>query len=349
MKKLLSALLATAMTLSMAAVAFAATTSDQVTINNSLVVEEPDTTDGWGIPYWSLGIGNKTSLELEDKTSEGKQYVYTYGGTDELNVVLFGMPGDADVHVSDGKVKVSTKKMTSTAYKNSWDSSANGGKGAYVKNGKGDKTAYLFNIGGKNYAAPSKYGRVLTIKDNHGLNELKTDDFKIEIDVDNGVTFFLKGESAYSNIREVSDDDRLANKDTDTMGCVYEFDEKITETARIRVDDHVDVYLKGNYGTDKENLRMWTDKIEAVENYLGDADVDYYDFRAHSKFASSVKVVIDADPNTTLYEYNNGKITKVSGAKYESDGWAFTTKRLGTYFATEQEYTEGSVSSSSQG
>lgn len=344
MKKVLAAILAAAMTASLSVAAMAATTSDEVTIGGSLGVSTEDPEDGWGIAYWAMGIHNKTSLDLKDRTHENKQYVYTYGDTDELNVVIYGMPGDADVHVIDGEVKVSTKKMDYTTYKNCWDS----GSDQYVSNGSGDKPAYIFNIGGKRYAAPSKHGRVLTIKDDHGLNDLDKDDFKIEVDVDNGVTFFLNGESAYSNIREVSDDDRLANKDTDSMGCVYDFDEKITETARIRVSDYVDVYFKGNYATDKENLRIWDDRISAVEKYLDDRDVDYYDFRAHPKFASSIKVIIDADPNSILYEYKNGEIIKVPGVKYESDGWAFTTKTLGTYFATEEEYAEGSVEKDSE-
>ncbi|PWM38906.1 MAG: hypothetical protein DBX66_02940, partial [Clostridiales bacterium] len=60
---------------------------------------------------------------------------------------------------------------------------------------------------------------------------------------------------------------------------------------------------------------------------------------------SKVKVVIDADSGSVLYEYNKktGDVTKVD-AEYDSDGWAFETKVLGTYIVAEEEYEEGTIS-----
>ena len=55
--------------------------------------------------------------------------------------------------------------------------------------------------------------------------------------------------------------------------------------------------------------------------------------------------MIDADSGSVLYEYNKktGDVTKVD-AEYESDGWAFETKVLGTYIVAEEEYEEGTIS-----
>ena len=119
----------------------------------------------------------------------------------------------------------------------------------------------------------------------------------------------------------------------------------IGDESRIRANDYVDVYFKGNYGTDYENMRLVDDDIDEIVDFFGDVDVDCYDFIANPKFASKVKVVIDADSGSVLYEYNKktGDVTKVD-AEYDSDGWAFETKVLGTYIVAEEEYEEGTIS-----
>lgn len=123
-------------------------------------------------------------------------------------------------------------------------------------------------------------------------------------------------------------------------GSVYNFSEPLNEEVRINCGEYVDLFFKGNYGTDTENLRVVTDTIDAIETQLDDSDIDYYDFVGTPKFATQVKVAIDADSESFLYQYIDGKIIRVPDVTYESDAWTFYTKKLGTYFITEEEYPE---------
>ena len=206
---------------------------------------------------------------------------------------------------------------------------------------------------------------VVTIKAKAGVRDFELEDWEVDVDmtiqeldysfdaagnllVSTGdkedITITLKQEDgvAYSRMQEIQADEKYSI--TKEKGSICDFDEVIDEETRIRCNEYVDVFFKGNYGTDKENMRVVTDEISEVEAYFDDVDVDYYDFIGTPKFASKVKVVIDADPGTYLYEFDKktGDLTKID-ATYESDGWAFTTKTLGTYVITEEEYEAGNV------
>ena len=206
---------------------------------------------------------------------------------------------------------------------------------------------------------------VVTIKAKAGVRDFELEDWELDVDmtiqeldyafdaagnllVSTGdkedITITLKQEDgvAYSRMQEIQADEKYSI--TKEKGSICDFDEVIDEETRIRCNEYVDVFFKGNYGTDKENMRVVDDEISEVEAYFDDVDVDYYDFIGTPKFASKVKVVIDADPGTYLYEFDKktGDLTKID-ATYESDGWAFTTKTLGTYVITEEEYEAGNV------
>lgn len=189
----------------------------------------------------------------------------------------------------------------------------------------------------------------VTVKPKFGVRDFDLKSWKVELDVGNK-TYFIKGKGAYSDTQEVTPGDRLAVRDSKTgasngeTGSIFAFDEVLDEETRIRCHDYVDVFFKGNYGTDKENMRVSTDEIAEVSKFFGDVDLDFYDFIGTPKFATKVKVVIDADPNSVLYSYNKktGDLTRID-ADYESDGWAFTAKTLGTYILAEEEYDAGNV------
>ena len=206
---------------------------------------------------------------------------------------------------------------------------------------------------------------VVTIKAKAGVRDFELEDWELDVDMTiqeldyafdaaghllvttgdkEDITITLKQEDgvAYSRMQEIQADEKYSI--TKEKGSICDFDEVIDEETRIRCNEYVDVFFKGNYGTDKENMRVVDDAIAEVEAYFDDVDVDYYDFIGTPKFASKVKVVIDADPGTYLYEFDKktGDLTKID-ATYESDGWAFTTKTLGTYVITEEEYEAGNV------
>ncbi|MCI8442194.1 MAG: hypothetical protein HFG27_06670 [Provencibacterium sp.] len=304
MKKVLAAVLAAAMSLGVAATAFAAETIT-VTAPTGTSLGQYDFT----IDQTLDSLSNKSEIKVDED-----RRIYTYDDA-EWKFLFYVSNKDVKVRadVGDGKIAVNTKRVSDTAY-------------------------------------------AVTVKAKWGVRDFKNDyDWTVELDVNdnknkNNATILLKGKGGYSDTQIVNPGDRLtvSKSEHDSItgkdGAIFDFSEIIDEEARIRCNPYVDVYFKGNYGTDKENMRVVTDNIDEVEKYFDDTDVDYYDFVGTPKFATKVKVLIDGDPNAYLYEYNKstGDLTKVD-AEYTSDGWSFTTKTLGTYVLTEEEYDEGNV------
>lgn len=310
MKKVLAAVLAAAMSLSMASVAFAVTVA-------------PVNPVGTGATGDDFVLGDNvllTDLNHKDEIDVEDHRIYTFGtGAAEDMTFVFDVAKKTKLRadVADGKISVSTKKI-----------------GTY---GEGDAQYTTYEI---------------TVKPKWGVRDFKNDNkWKVELDIggDGDKVVYIKGKGGYSDTQVVTSGDRFAvRKSGDTTdgtsGSIFDFSEVIDEETRIRCHDYVDVYFKGNYGTDKENLRVVTDKISDVEKYFDDSDIDCYDFVGTPKFATKVRVIIDGDSNAYLYEYNKntGDITAVD-AEYTSDGWSFTTKNLGTYILAEEEYEGGNV------
>ena len=336
MKKVLASVLAAAMVLGTASVAFAGRIDKNGKKNGT----------AYGI---SVGMDDDNA-EFED----GAPYLVTYGpddaGTDEdeagneAKITIYpDFAGSNYLRITDIDAHVNTKNITASVKKN-------------------DGIYYQDPVANKTYYAP-----VLTLKGNAGLRTFEFEDYEVELDLtigeakfesvggqnkllkgvdnDKDITIVIKHDEAvaYSRIQEFEEDTNYTNSKSN--GVVYNFDEVIGDESRIRANDYVDVYFKGNYGTDYENMRLVDDDIDEIVDFFGDVDVDCYDFIANPKFASKVKVVIDADSGSVLYEYNKktGDVTKVD-AEYESDGWAFETKVLGTYVVAEEEYEEGTIS-----
>ncbi|MCI8622661.1 MAG: acid shock protein [Provencibacterium sp.] len=299
MKKILAAVLAVAMSLSMASVAFA---------TNTAVIKESDS----GVidpskDYFTAEEGklltsypSKTEFDVED------YQIYTKKSDDMVFKFKVKSGEKLRADVVDGKVSVSAKRESNNVYK-------------------------------------------ITIKPKYGVRDFELKKWKVELDVGNSI-YFIKGKGAYSDTQNVSSGDRLTVRDSKmgaddgSTGSIFEFDEVLDEETRIRCHDYVDVLFKGNYGTDKENMRVDDGEIAEVSKFFGDSDLDFYDFIGTPKFATKVKVVIDGDKNAVLYEYDKktGDLTRVD-ANYESDGWAFTTKNLGTYVLAEEDYEAGNA------
>ena len=332
MKKVLSTILAGAMVMGLSSVAFAAKVAPGTVTGSSVQGSGSSKAD---MDYYVLVTPESDNYVFD----EGLPEIYTWGNDDsapysEVKVAIVPNVLDAD---------------------NKWDASAQQYKitdiSAHV-NTKNVSATVRRNDGGLvDGNAP-----VVTIKAQAGVRDFDLEDYEVDVDMTIGkydgvkvtdkedITITLSKEDgvAYSLTQEIQSDEKYTINKKD--GAIANFDEVIDEETRIRAHEYVDVFFKGNYGTDKENMRVVDDAIPELEEFFGDDDVDYYDFVGTPKFASKVKVVIDADPGTFVYEYNakTGDLTKID-ATYESNGWAFTTKALGTYVVTEVEYEDGNV------
>ncbi len=129
----------------------------------------------------------------------------------------------------------------------------------------------------------------------------------------------------------------------DKTSCIFDFSQVIDEETVIHCGDNVKLTFLGHYGTDKENLRVWTTPLEHVTESLNDEDIDFYIFGALPKFARPVKVSIRAGEGTFLYEYTQDGELRLVDAAYEDGEWVFEAKTLGAYLVTEEEYPEGSL------
>ena len=336
MKKVLSTVLAATMIMGTASIAFAGTIQKKSgsTHGYSLTVSKDDDNSTFedGAPF--LVTYGPDNAGTDEDTAGNKAEIVIEPYSDAVNNV-YQRISDIKAHVNTRNVTASVKKNDGIEYKD-------------------------VNDNNKQYNAP-----VLTLKGNAGVRNFEFEDYEVELDITIGDAKFdqtskklVKGvenekditvtvrhdeAAAYSRIQEFQEDTNYTNNKNN--GVVYNFDEVIGEESRIRANDYVDVYFKGNYGTDYENMRLVDDDISEIVEFFGDVDVDCYDFVATPKFASNVKVVIDADESSVLYEYNKktGDVTRVD-AEYESNGWAFETKTLGTYIVAEEEYEEGNVS-----
>lgn len=315
MKKVLAAVLAAAMSLSMASVAFAATS----TIGASGIISVTKPSNG----SYDYVIGTNLSdaaVENKGELNVKNDLIWTYDDDEMTLYFEVETGGKMRADVSDGKVSVSIKRLE------------------------------------RNVASETNYGKnvdkyKLTVKAKWGPKDYGTKDWTVELDINGDKMVYLKGKGGYSDTQTVSSGDRLVVSkskkgiEDGSTGAIFNFSEVLDDEVRIRCNDYVDVYFKGNYGTDKENMRVKDDKIDDLKNFFGDEDIDCYDFIGTPKFATKVKVIIDGDQNSIPYEYNKstGEVTRIADAEYTSDGWSFTTNKLGTYVLTEEEYADGNV------
>ena len=318
MKKVLAAVLAAAMSLSMASVAFAVQIAPIKPTGVGATGDDFELEDDLWLTSDTITSGDEINVE--------NHRIYTYGKDDKGDksdemIFKFTVSKKTKLRadVAEGKVSVSVKKLSEN------------------KNADKEVVSTLYQV---------------TVKPKWGVRDFANDSkWKVELDIggDGDKVVYIKGKGGYSDTQVVTSGDRFTvRKSGDTTdgetGAIFNFSEVLDEEVRIRCHDYVDVYFKGNYGTDKENMRVVTDKISDVEKYFDDSDIDCYDFVGTPKFATKVRVIIDGDSNAYLYEYNKntGDITAVD-AEYTSDGWSFTTKNLGTYILAEEEYEGGNV------
>ena len=274
MRKVLATVLAGAMVLGMSSVAFAAgvrpgavlgtsvngSGTNKKTDSNYYIEVTPADDNGifegfeeiytWGNDY----DGNdplseiKVALVPNDVNNNGVLQLQAGGGTTYRIT-------DVDVHVNSDNVSASVRR--------------NDG-GLITTTGLGN--------------AP-----VVTIKAKAGVRDFELEDWEIDVDMTiqeldygfdaDGNFFISAGDKedititikqsdgvAYSRMQEIFSDEKYSI--SKERGSICDFDEVIDEETRIRANEYVDVFFKGNYGTDKENMRVVTDSISEVEAYF---------------------------------------------------------------------------------
>lgn len=333
MKKVLATILATAMALSMSAVTFATQVG-----GSRMTVEGMS---GLEIENGSNQSDYYIALTRESKSGEvdisGFGQLFTWGDPDEREISI--IPGT----INGNTVENTNQKITSlTAHVNTDNVAVSIKKndGTLHNNGKAPVIKLKGSTKGRDFDHENDFNDIeidLDVTIGNLLDNGKVEDKK-------DITLTLKADesAAYSKTQYISDGETYSVSKAN--GSVFYFDEAITEETRIRANEYVDVFFKGNYGTDKENMRVSTDKIDEIEKYFNDIDVDYYDFLFAPKFASSVKVAIDGDENAFVYEYDKktGDVKMVE-SDYVGNAHTFETKVLGTYIVAEEEYEDGNV------
>lgn len=312
MKKILAAVLAAAMSLGMASAVFADVDGVLGNAASTVVGSSPDTTG-----YLDFNdISDKAVFSV--MTAEGKGTLYQFDSASAELKFLVDAGYTLDVHVVEGPIAA---------------------KSVIRENFSDGRTGY---------------GVVVTSR--VAPTDLETRSWRVSVELEgpDGVdkTCQIKGKAAYSGTQTLESGDRqrvTASRSADTegsSGSIFAFSGPFTETARVRVGEYVDLYFQGDYGETKANLRMVTDSIPAITAAMDDQDIEFYTFVGKPSFAQDVTVLIDADSDSNLYTYDeqSGSYTRIH-APYESDGWKFQTRKLGTYFVTGEEFSEGNVKS----
>lgn len=382
MKKVVSLALAAAMAASMASVAFAAlptvgtvgdSNNTDPEFNGPTHLVTPSGVSAKDNEYYTYLYSqeNGDSFTLNYSSKGVTDTIWKYDDS-EVNLYLITLYDDdkPQVHVKDGDITTSMKTVGKDYTLSELDKLLDVG-------GSTDYSAYKY--GNKNDGGIFNVYK-LTIKSNAGVRMFEKDDYTVEIDYDRasydpvyatttkggatgisivdgkisskGLTVKTKGKYGYSDIRDVESGERYnvvksqRLSPEETTGSMFNFSESISKETRIRCHDYVDLYFKGNYGTDKENLRVVTDDIKEVEDFFEDYDIDYYDFVGTPKFAKDVTVIIDADSDAYIYEYDKktGDVVDITDqCTYESDGMKFARKTFKTYVIMEEPYEGGNV------
>ena len=349
MKKLLSALLASAMVLGMASTAFAgeikkstpAPTTKSGSISQS-AKRQPD-------------YNVEVDVNSDNAEYEGGPFLYKYGpewaGESED---AGGTKAEVAVTVPEGQiidrisVHAATKNITATVKRN---------QGVAIGYDSAKKRYPTSN--NKEWLAP-----VITLKAGSGVRAYELEDWEVEVDATIGyqvkdkngypisgranrtqeITFTIKNSdaAAYSRMRDLeSGTTYTINKQN---GSLFEIQNNITESSRVKCLDGVNLYFKGKYGYQKVNLRVSTSDIAAAQKYLGDSYADCYEFLGSPKLSAKVKCRISAGKDQYVYEYNKstGAIKKLA-TTYEGDGLSFQTNRLMSYIVSDKNVNDGNV------
>lgn len=151
--------------------------------------------------------------------------------------------------------------------------------------------------------------------------------------------YTMNGTLVYDQVQYAEGGERLHNKN----GVLYDFMDG-EEDVEIRVDSEVSLEIPQARGI--YNLHMNDEGNESIDYMFSEHELRYMNFVAKPKFTGDVTVNIRAAEEEYLYEYLNGKLSKVKAEYDGQEGFRFTTRQLGTYILSDLPLVEGVVDES---
>ncbi len=188
--------------------------------------------------------------------------------------------------------------------------------------------------------------KAIILRPNVKTKTVEPEDYEISIEVVDRKTrdtvaegYTMTGTLVYDNLQYAEGGESMNNKN----GVLYDFMDG-EEDVRIRVDGDLSLdipYARGIY-----NLHMNDEGNESIDYMFSEHGLSYYNFVAKPKFTSDVTVTLRAAEDEYLYEYLNGRLSKVKAEYDGREGFTFTTRQLGTYILSNLPMEEGIVDES---
>lgn len=188
--------------------------------------------------------------------------------------------------------------------------------------------------------------KAIILRPNIRTKTVEPEEYEIAIEVVDRKTrdtvaegYTMNGTLAYDNLQYAEGGERFNNKN----GVLYDFMDG-EEDVSIRVDNDVTLDIANARGI--YNLHMNDEGNESIDYMFSEHELKYFNFVAKPKFSSDVTVSLHAAEDEYLYEYLNGRLSKVKAEYDERDGYRFTTRQLGTYILSDMPMAEGMVDES---
>lgn len=188
--------------------------------------------------------------------------------------------------------------------------------------------------------------KAIILRPNVRTKTVEPEEYEIAIEVVDRKTrdtvaegYTMNGTLVYDNLQYAEGGERFNNKN----GVLYDFMDG-EEDVSIRVDNDVTLDIANARGI--YNLHMNDEGNESIDYMFSEHELKYFNFVAKPKFGSDVTVSLHAAEDEYLYEYLNGRLSKVKAEYDERDGYRFTTRQLGTYILSDMPMAEGMVDES---
>jgi hypothetical protein len=201
--------------------------------------------------------------------------------------------------------------------------------------------------GGKQLDAEySKAKKAIILRPDINTKTVEPEEFAIDIEVLDRKShdtvaegFSINGTLVYDQMQYAEGGERYNNKN----GVLYDFMDG-EEDVEIRVSS--DLSLNVPHGRGVYNLHMNDEGNESIDYMFSDHELEYFNFVAQPKFSSDVTVTLRAAEEDHLYEYLNGRLSKVKAEYDGREGYSFSTRQLGTYILSDMPMAEGLVDES---
>ena len=201
--------------------------------------------------------------------------------------------------------------------------------------------------GGKQLDAEyNRSKKAIILRPSIGTKTVEPEEYEISVEVVDRKTrdtvadgYTMNGTLVYDKLQYAESGERMNNKN----GVLYDFMDG-EEDVEIRVDNNVSLEIPSARGI--YNLHMNDAGNESIDYMFSEHELKYYNFVAKPKFSSDVTVRLNAAEDEYLYEYLNGRLSKVKAEYDERDGYIFNVRQLGTYILSDLPLAEGVVDES---